>query len=91
MTINLGTGETHSVGWFAERLLSLMGIDKPIVQEKQRMRPELSEVLKLVSDNRLARKTMDWSPKVTLDDGLRQAIEFVRANRDLYGSDGYVR
>ena len=91
MTINLGTGETNSVEWFAKRLLSLMGIDKPIVQEKQRMRPELSEVLKLVSDNTLARKEMNWSPKVTLDEGLRRTIEFVRANRYLFRSDGYVR
>jgi dTDP-glucose 4,6-dehydratase len=91
MTINLGTGETHTVGWFAERLLNLMGIAKPIVQEKQRMRPELSEVLKLVSDNTLARQKMNWSPKVALDDGLRQAIAFVSAHQDLYGGDGYVR
>ncbi len=91
MTINLGTGETHSVGWFAERLLSLMGIAKPIVQEEQRMRPELSEVLKLVSDNALARNKINWSPKVTLDDGLRSTIEFVRGHKDLYRSDGYVR
>jgi NAD dependent epimerase/dehydratase len=90
-TINLGTGETHSVGWFAERLLSLMGVAKPIVQEKQRMRPELSEVRKLVSDNTLARNKMNWSPKVTLDDGLRSTIEFVGSHRDLFGSDGYVR
>lgn len=90
LTINLGTGETHSVGWFAERLLSLMGFEKPIVQEKHRMRPELSEVLKLVSDNTLARKAMDWSPKVTLDDGLRQTIAFVKANRDLFRTDEYV-
>lgn len=91
MTINLGTGEAHTVGWFVERLLSLIGVTKPIVQEEQRMRPELSEVLKLVSDNSLARDTMNWSPRVSLDDGLRRTIEFVRANRNLFKSDGYVR
>lgn len=91
MTINLGTGETHSVGWFAERLLTLMGVSKPIVQEKQRIRPELSEVLKLVSDNSLARDRMGWSPQVSLDDGLRRTIEFVTANLNLFASDGYVR
>jgi dTDP-glucose 4,6-dehydratase len=91
MTINLGTGDTHSVGWFAERLLSLMGIAEPIVQEKQRMRPEQSEVLKLVSDNSLACRAMDWSPKVTLDDGLRQTIAFMEANRDLFSGNDYVR
>jgi len=91
MTINLGTGETHSVGWFAERLLRLMNISKPIVQEQRRVRPELSEVRKLVSDNALARERMGWSPKVALDDGLEQTIEFVRAHLDLFQSDGYVR
>lgn len=91
MTINLGTGETHSVGWFAEQLLSLMSINKPIVQDQQRMRPELSEVLKLVSDNTLARQKMGWSPQVSLDAGLRQTIEFVQANLPLFRSDAYVR
>ncbi|MGE0417776.1 MAG: GDP-mannose 4,6-dehydratase [Acetobacteraceae bacterium] len=91
MTINLGTGETHTVGWFAEKLLALMGVDKPIVQEEQRMRPERSEVLKLVSNNGLARETMNWMPRVSLDDGLRQAVEFVSAHRYLYQNDGYVR
>jgi len=91
MTINLGTGETHTVGWFAKRLLTLMGGDKRIVQEEQRMRPEASEVMKLVSDNRLARKSMNWRPKVSLDEGLMRAIEFVQANRAFYQTDGYVK
>jgi dTDP-glucose 4,6-dehydratase len=91
MTINLGTGETHSVGWFAERIQHLMGTSKPIVQEQQRLRPELSEVRKLVSDNSLARRIMDWAPRVGLDEGLKQAIAFVEANRDLFRTDEYVR
>jgi nucleoside-diphosphate-sugar epimerase len=91
MTINLGTGETHSVGWFAERLLKLMDSQVPIVLDPRRMRPGRSEVLKLVSDNTLAREVMNWTPKVTLDDGLRQTIAFVRDHRDLFRTDGYVR
>ena len=90
MTINLGTGQTFTVGWFAEQILALMGVDKPIRQDPQRMRPEKSEVLKLVSDNRLARETIGWTPKTSLEDGLRQAIDFVRANPGLYETDRYV-
>ena len=48
-------------------------------------------MLKLVSDNTLARERMGWSPKVSLDEGLRQAIAFVEANLHLYRSDKYVR
>jgi NAD dependent epimerase/dehydratase len=91
MTINLGCGETFSIGWFASRILSLMGSSKPIVQEAQRMRPDKSEVLKLVSDNRLARRTLDWAPRMPLDEGLLRSIEFVRANPGLYRTDTYVR
>lgn len=91
MTINLGTGETHSVGWFAGRILDLMGVRKPIVQEEQRMRPENSEVMKLVSDNRLALAKMGWAPRVPVDSGLRKSIEFVSANRHLFNPDVYIR
>jgi NAD dependent epimerase/dehydratase len=91
MTINLGTGETHSIGWFAERLLELMDVSKPIVREEQRMRPELSEVMKLVSDNSFARRSMDWSPKVSLEEGLLRTIAFVKANRGFYSTEGYVK
>lgn len=90
-TINLGTGETHSVGWFAERLLALMNLSRPIVQEAQRMRPERSEVLKLVSDNGLARVRMGWQPRVSLDDGLRKTIAFFDNHRSMVNADGYVR
>jgi NAD dependent epimerase/dehydratase len=89
-TINLGTGQTFSVGWFAQKILSLMGVDKPIKQDAQRMRPEKSEVLKLVSDNSLAREKIGWTPKTPLEDGLRKAIDFVSAHRGLYESTRYV-
>ena len=90
-TINLGTGRTYSVGWFAKRILELMGVDKPVIQEHERLRPALSEVMKLVSDNAHARKVMGWSPAVSLDDGLRRSIDFVRKNVSLYQTDRYVK
>ncbi|MGJ0391514.1 MAG: GDP-mannose 4,6-dehydratase [Methylocystis sp.] len=90
MTINLGTGKTFSVGWFAERILTTMGVEKPIIQESQRLRPETSEVMKLVSDNSLARKWLGWTPQTPLDTGLRNMIEFAKANPHFYKTDAYV-
>jgi dTDP-glucose 4,6-dehydratase len=90
-TINLGTGKTFSVGWFAETILALMGMeDKLIEQDPERMRPGKSEVLKLISDNRFALDALGWEPRVSLDDGLRRAIDFVSAHQDLYATDRYV-
>jgi NAD dependent epimerase/dehydratase len=90
MTINLGTGESYAVGWFAARILAMMRMEKPIVQERPRIRPEKSEVLKLVSDNSLARKWLNWTPQIPLDIGLQRAIDFVEANPQLYNIDAYV-
>jgi NAD dependent epimerase/dehydratase len=90
-TINLGTGETYSVGSFAKRILGLMEVDKPVIQEDERLRPPLSEVMKLVSDNAHARDVMGWSPTVSLDDGLRRTIEFVRTHPTFYQTERYVR
>jgi NAD dependent epimerase/dehydratase len=89
-TINLGTGSTWSIGDFAARILGLMGVQKPILQDESRLRPAKSEVLKLVSDNTRARALMGWAPQVSLDDGLRQTIDFISRHRHLYRSAVYT-
>lgn len=83
-TINLGTGETHSIGDYTHRILALLDVDKPIRLDERRLRPAASEVLKLVSDNGKARRLLDWAPRTSLDDGLRQTIAFIDKNRHLY-------
>ena len=89
-TINLGTGETHSIGYFANRILDIMGLEREIKHDAGRMRPEKSEVMKLVSDNRKATSLLNWRPRVALEDGLRQSIDFVDSHRDLYRSNVYT-
>lgn len=89
-TINLGTGESHSIGEFAQRILGLMGCGKPIVHDAARDRPEKSEVLNLLSDNRKAARLMQWRPATPLDDGLRRAIAFVSEHRGLYAASTYA-
>ena len=89
-TINLGTGKTFSVGTFAQRILNVMGLDKPIVHDPERDRPSKSEVMKLVSDNCRARDLLSWSPKVSLDYGLDQTIRFIEANINSFEPNAFV-
>jgi len=47
-------------------------------------------VLRLRSDNRLARDLIGWEPQVSLDEGLRLTIEWVRAHLHLFDPDRYA-
>ncbi len=89
-TINLGTGHTATIGDFANRILALMNCSKPIVQDSKRIRPAGSEVFKLVSDNRRANELMGWTPRTSVDDGLKQTIDFVEKNISLYRPTQYT-
>lgn len=88
-TINLGTGQTFSIGHFAHRILALMNSNKEMVHDPKRVRPPGSEVFKLVSDNRKAARLLGWQPKVSVDDGLKATIDFVQSNIGLYRTDIY--
>lgn len=88
-TINLGTGQTFPVSHFVERILSLMNVRTRIVQDPRRIRPAMSEVLRLVSNNEKARLLLHWTPDTSVDEGLKRTIEFVEANITSYRANLY--
>ena len=83
-TFNLGTGSEIRVGELAEKIMQLAGRQVEIQVEALRMRPDKSEVMRLISDNSLARKALDWTPRVSLDVGLGRVIEWLRPRLDMY-------
>ena len=88
--LNLGTGQSITIGELAARAIRLTGREGPVVTDGERVRPERSEVLRLRSDNRLARELIGWAPQVSLDEGLRLTIEWVRAHLDRFDPDRYA-
>ncbi len=83
-TFNLGTGAEISIGKLVEKIMLKVGAQAKVEVDPQRIRPEKSEVLRLLSDNSLARERLGWSPSVSLDDGLDTTIEWIRENMDRY-------
>ena len=61
-----------------------------IEHDAQRVRPEGSEVERLLADNTLARELLGWKPMVTLEDGLRRTIEWVKQHREGYATRVHV-
>jgi dTDP-glucose 4,6-dehydratase len=83
-TIILGSGEETSIKALAERIAELIGASVDIQSDPGRIRPQDSEVERLVADNRLARKLLGWKPTTSLEDGLKKTIEWVTAHFERY-------
>lgn len=89
-TINLGANEEVSIGDLAQTIIRLVGRSVEIVTDEGRFRPEKSEVMRLWSDNRKAKRLLGWEPQVSLEDGLRRTIEWIADHLDRYQVGEYV-
>ncbi len=63
-TINLGCGKEISIGELADLIVEIIGKPVKIVVEQERLRPEKSEVMRLLSDNRKAYEFLAGSRKL---------------------------
>jgi dTDP-glucose 4,6-dehydratase len=88
--VNVGSGSDVSMGDVADKVVSIIGRPISVVQDAARLRPGDSEVMRLLCDNRKARKLASWRPIVTLEEGLRRTIEWIEAHTDQYGSRAYA-
>lgn len=89
-TINVGAGKGITIGALAGVILSLLGQSKAVVPDEKRLRPSASEVYTLICDNTQAGKVLSWKPRHTLEEGLRQTIDFVAKNLALYKPSSYA-
>ncbi|MCJ7813517.1 SDR family NAD(P)-dependent oxidoreductase [bacterium] len=88
--LNLGTNHAVSIEELAKMIFQILHVSPKIVQDQQRIRPPHSEVMKLISNNSLAKKILDWEPKVPLFEGLNRTIEWIDKHRDSYLSMDYA-
>jgi len=81
---NLGTGQEIRIGDLAEKIIAMVGREVKIETEQQRMRPQKSEVMRLISDNSRAREVLGWAPQTSLDEGLKRTIHWISENLAQY-------
>ncbi len=86
---NLGTGIEIRIGDIAEQIAHKVGKSVRIEVDAHRLRPQKSEVFRLISDNRLAREKLGWSPQISLDEGLDRTIDWIRQHMDLFTPGHY--
>ena len=88
---NLGTGEDVTIQEIIDTVFTITGVQLPIIQQEVRMRPDKSEVTRLLSDNHKAAQTLGWVPTVDLEAGLRRTVAWIEEHLDAYRPEIYQR
>lgn len=89
--INIGSNFEVSIGDLANKIISLIGKNAEIVIDPVRVRPQDSEVERLWCNNTKAKRLLGWVPTTSLENGLKETIEWISDNLHLYKPELYSR
>lgn len=87
--INIATGREISIGDLANELIRQINPQAKIVTDDARLRPQKSEVERLLGDATKLSAMTGWKPAFTFEEGLAQTIDWVRENLESYRIDAY--
>ena len=87
--VNLGSENEISVKNIIEIVEKNIKKKVKIVQEEERIRPEKSEVQRLVSNSDKAKKLFGWKPETGIDQGIERTISWIEKNINFYKREIY--
>lgn len=87
--INIATQKEISIGELAGELIRQINPKAKIICDEQRLRPEKSEVNRLLGCNEKIMRLTDWKIQYSFEEGLAETIEFLKGNLDKYKVDLY--
>lgn len=87
--INIATQKETSIEELAQELIRQINPNAKIICDKERFRPEKSEVNRLLGCNKKIMRLTEWKQEYSLEVGLRNTIDFLRENLNKYKVDLY--
>lgn len=87
--INIATQQEISIGALANELIAQINPNATIICDEQRLRPEKSEVNRLLGSSEKIRSMTSWKPNYTFEQGLAETIAFFRENLGRYKAGIY--
>jgi len=87
--INAGSNHEITIGDTVKKIIEVIGKDVEIICDDERLRPENSEVNRLWADNTKIKELTKWSPRYSLDDGLKETVEWIKNNMQYFKTDIY--
>lgn len=87
--INIATQQEISIGDLAKEIISQINPKARIVCDEQRLRPEKSEVNRLLGSNAKIKELTDWKQSYTFEEGIAETIAWIREHMEAYKTDIY--
>jgi len=87
--VNAGSGKGVSIGDLVNLVIDVMGCKTVVECEAARVRPEKSEVLRLVCCADKIRDLTGWQPQTSLREGLALTARYIREHPGLYKPEIY--
>ena len=87
--INIATQKEISMEQTANTIIKIINPNAKIICDEQRMRPDKSEVNRLLGSNEKIKKLTNWKQQYSFEQGIEETIEWFRRNHKLYKSDIY--
>ncbi len=87
--INIATQQEISIGELAQEIISQINPNAKIICDEQRLRPEKSEVNRLLGSNAKIKELTDWKQNYTFEQGIAETISWIRENMNAYKTDIY--
>ncbi len=90
-TVNIGSGAEISIGELFEKIKSIMRGSAECMTDRTRIRPEKSEVYRLLCDSSKMKKLTGFAPEIDIDRGLSLTVEWFSKKENLarYKGDIY--
>ncbi len=87
--INIATQQEISIGELAREIISQINPSARIVCDEQRLRPEKSEVNRLLGSNEKIGRLTGWKQQYTFAEGIAETIAWMREHMEAYKPDIY--
>ena len=81
--IQIATNEEISIGDLAQTIIDIINPNAVIISDEDRLRPEKSEVNRLIGSNHKIRSLTKWTREYSLEEGLRQTIDWFSNPKNL--------
>jgi len=81
--INIATQSEISIGSLAQMIIDIINPEAKIIRDPKRLRPEKSEVQRLLGSNKKLKELTNWKQSYSLEKGLKETIEWFSNKENL--------